>query len=301
MLIAQYKFFYAEALVGVGRYQEALANYDEIEKNYTHLRDKAAALLGMGNVYRYYLHDMDSARYYYTEITDRFRQGFPYIKSMMELAHLHVVDGNLEQAKQAYETLSDVKLNRDYLEFISYMLAMISFFDKDFASAELGFRKLIEEYPRGYYVNDALMHSLIIGENALGAAPALESFADAEYFEERLMPDSVENRLVRIREMDYSPIFGLASYRLAEFYVQQGDTASALTLIGEMENKYAEDYYYPYCLKLKGDLYAVDEKMRDGAVAIYKELLEKYGMYPFIGEVRDTIQRLEGYHPPDQS
>ncbi|MBN2227184.1 MAG: hypothetical protein JW763_07445 [candidate division Zixibacteria bacterium] len=300
-LISQYKFFYAEALVGTGRYQEALTNFNEIEKNYTHLRDKAEALLGIANVFRYFLHELDSARYYYTEITSRFKQGVPYIRSILELANLHVAEGDLAQARQSYETLAAMQLNQDILEYVSYMLAMIHFYEKDFASAELGFRKLIEDYPRGYYVNDALMHSLIIGENALGAASALEDFADAEYFEERLMPDSVENRLMRIREMDYSAVFGLASYRLAEFYVQKGDTSSALTLIAEMEDKYTEDYYFPYCLKLKGDIYAADEKMRNDAVTVYTELLERYGMYPFIGEVRDSLQRLDGYHPPGQS
>jgi len=300
-VISQYKFFYAEALAGVGRYRDALMHYNEIEKTYTHLRDKAAALLEMGNIHRYHLHEVDSARHYYREITNRFHQGVPYIKAMLELANLHVVDGNLEKARQSYEALSNIQLNRDYLEYISYMLAMIHFFEKNFAEAEMGFRKLIEDYPRGYYVNDALMHSLIIGENALGAAPALESFADAEYFAERLMPDSVEHRLVRIRELDYSPILGLTGYRLATFYLQSSDTSTALAIIKDMEDNYAEDYYFPYCLKLKGDIYAADETMRESAIEIYRVLLEKYGMYPFIGEVRDTLQRLKGYQPPGHS
>ncbi|UCD16688.1 MAG: hypothetical protein JSV44_09530 [Candidatus Zixiibacteriota bacterium] len=299
--ISQYRFFYAEALVGLGQYDQALTQYTNIADSSPNLRDKVEALLAIGDIYRYNYRSHDSARVFYNRILSESRIGNAHLKALMELAQLHLVEGNLDQAKQAFEELAESRIDAETLEYFDYTLALIDFYRHEFAEAELGFRKVMANYPRGFYVNDALMHSLVIGENALGASEALISFADAEFFEVRLMPDSAESRLKLIRQLPFSPLFGLASYRLAEHYLNRPDTAGALAVIADIEANHADDYYYPYCLKLKGDIYFATRLRHEAASEIYRTLLENYNMYPFIGEIRDKLQRLEGYRVPGQS
>jgi len=286
-----YKFLYADALVGLGHYDSAMTLYTDLANNDISKRNRLEALLNIGNLYRYYFLNYDSAAYYYRQIAGTYR-GMISIQALFELAELYLVRGELQAAGEAFKSLKTKKLTELQGETADFKLAMISFLGQDYPGAEMLFRKHIESYPRGFYVNDALMFSLIIGENVMSSPDALRAYADMEFFKVRLMPDSVENRLISIWKMPYSALTGLTGWKLAQFYSELSDTAQAFDIISDMETNHVDDYYYPYCLKLKGDICYLSELL-ERAGEIYRMILEDYGTYPFIGEVRDRLQVLE--------
>jgi len=290
-----YTFYYAEALQNLGRSHEAIDVYEKIERESPRAREKAEALFYIGNVYRYFLKDYDSARVYYDSTLHTY--GFSTIKMMtsLELAGLYLVEGKLDRAKEEYEKLLGEKILQEKQERISYSLAMIELFKKNYVEADILFRKLISDFPRGVYLNDAIIMSLLIRESAEMHPNALNEYADAIYYEVKLMPDSVETMLKSVIERGETPLLGTAMYRLAANYSNHGETSKALSVIGEMGEKYPEDYFYPFCLKIKGDIYIQEEETRAEGVAIYKTILEEYGNYPFVGEVREKLQKLTGY------
>ncbi|UCD93725.1 MAG: tetratricopeptide repeat protein [Candidatus Zixiibacteriota bacterium] len=296
-LISEYKFFYGEALYRTGRYHDAVAVYDFIYNNYPQARDKALALLEMGRIYRYGLNDFDSARVYYDSVVNSYNISPAHNAAWTEIAGLHLVRGKLDSAETVYRKLDKWSHSDQSREIVAYNLGMIDFYRKNFDDADLAFRKLMTDFPRGFYVNDALINSLIIRESKEVYAEPLSLYAEALYFGARLMPDSVRSRLETIIERRQSPLIGLSTYKLAGFYSGLGDTVSALQTISRMEENHRDDYFYPYALKLKGDILRQDPAGREQAGQIYKELLEKYDSYPFIGEIRETLQQLDMVQP----
>ncbi len=295
---SDYRFYYGEALVGTGKYRDAMANYEYIIKQYPQTRDKAEALLNIGNIYRYNLRIYDSARIYYDSVAGSF-QFAPYLyDAPLEIAKLQVVEGKLDSASDIFQRLRGIMPVAEEKEFIDYSLAMIQFYRHQYRDADLGFRKLMTDYPRGFYVNDALINSLVISDAAESFPEILAAYADALLYESRLIPDSVESKMKFIISQGDSPLTGLAFYKLSQHYLDAGFPEKALTTIEEMEKVDSTDHFYPYCLKLKGDIYFGMAEKKKEAAEIYKTILEKYGDFPFNGEVREKLQLLEGYRLP---
>jgi tetratricopeptide (TPR) repeat protein len=154
------------------------------------------------------------------------------------------------------------------------------------------------DYPRGFYFNDAIINTLVISEAVMASPELLDLYSQAQYFDARLMPDSVEARYKAILAAGNSSMLGLTAYRLASFYIAGGRSEEALGVNGEIEKFYADNYFYPYCLKLKGDILFAQSERRGEAAELYRLILEKYSTYPFTGEVREKLQILEGYRVP---
>ncbi len=293
MPFADYKFYYAEALVGLGMFDDALVVFNDVFENSPNHRDKAEALLSIGNLYRYHMENYDSARVYYDKAAKSYSVTHTNNRAYHEIALLYLVEGKLDSAETVLSDLSARFSNDvDKQEEVAFQLAMIKFYRKEFEQADFLFRKLIASYPRGYYVNDALINSLIIGESQLGYEDVLSMYAEALYYDIRLMPDSVGAKYISIINMGVTPLIGLSSFKLASFYADRADTLSAMKTIEAMESGYSDDYFYPYSLKLKADILFNKSEIKE-AVEIYRSLLENYNNYPFTGAVRSRLQAID--------
>jgi TolA-binding protein len=291
-----YKFYYAIALAGVGRYDEALRVYDDIYATYPTRRDKAEALLHIGHIYRYDLKDYEAARMFYDSVAHYYLITPINLEAWYEIGLLHLVKADLDSAAKIFGQLVEEYRAIEDKERVEYQLAMIQFYRKDFEEANLAFRRLIAQYPHGYYVNDALINSLIISEAQLTFPDALADYTEAIYCRARLKPDSMATKFGQIIDQGLSTLVGLATYRLAEYRVETADTAAAMALIDNMENLYPDDYFYPYCLKMKGDI-RKHQGDNEAASQIYRLILEKYNRYPFTGDVRTRLQEIEARIP----
>ncbi|MFH2035389.1 MAG: tetratricopeptide repeat protein [Candidatus Zixiibacteriota bacterium] len=289
---ADYKFYYGEALIGLDRYDEALKIYQEIFNTFLHPKDKAEALLYIGNLYRYNILNYDSAKVYYDKIVDAYVIEPWYSQANYQNILLNIVQGDLTSAESGLIRLANKYKENDSKEMVDYQLAMIYFYQLDFEKANLAFRKIIATYPRGFYVNDALINSLIITENMLEFPEVLSNYATALYFTARLMADSVEQKYSEIINREWTPLTGASVLKLAELYASQNDTVKALDMADFMESKYAEDYFFPFILKLKADI-LLKNKNREMATELYHRLLENYSGYPFSAEIREIMQEIQ--------
>ena len=295
--ISQYKFYYAEALEGVARYREAIDVYHEIIETYPINRDKARATLAIGNIYRYNMSQYDTALIYYDSAAWSYNIGPTRFSARMELARLNILKGQLDSAAIGFSGLLIDGDAEERREMISYNLAMILFYQEKFGEADMAFRKIISDFPRGYYTNDAIINSLIIREAQSANPKALHLYAEAIYFGARLLPDSLVERYKEIISRGPSSLTGLAMLRLSEHYFKTHNTPSALDVIDQMARDYTEDYFFPYALKLKGEILSKNPDKQDEAAEIYRDLLQNYGNYPFIGEIREALQNIENTRP----
>jgi predicted negative regulator of RcsB-dependent stress response len=151
---------------------------------------------------------------------------------------------------------------------------------------------MMTDYPRGFYVNDALQLLLVMDE--AGDTPALlGDWSRALEFSERRMPDSLEAQLNRIADNNNPTLADIALYRLAQLSLEQLDSTEAVAYIDTLTARFPESYYMPFGLKLKGDMYLTDPARLEEGREIYRRLLEEYDSYPFASEVRQKLRELE--------
>ncbi|MDF1545144.1 MAG: tetratricopeptide repeat protein [bacterium] len=289
-------FIYAGALAEAARYDEAISVYDTIFASLPRPQDKASALFEIGRIYANRMDDCDRALMMYDSIIASFPAGIGYVDALLARPDCYIRLGEYDKAREDFGKLRLRQLDENRREAIEYNLALIDFFEKKFDSCQVAFRKLMLDFPSGYYVNDALRLLMVINE-AEGDNDLLYLYSSAEMFKKRGMPDSTKNRYEALtrsinRVLADNALFGLINLSMAE-----GDTVSALSSVKKLAEEFPESYYLPYGLKLQADIWWLDEARRVEAAQEYRSLLEEYPDYPFVSKVRERLREIETGRP----
>ena len=283
---------YAEALTHTGRLEDALAVYRAIDSNAVNGNIHAEALYDMGDIYLNYLNDYPTALKYFDSVTARYPQGMGYLLSMRGKPFCYLRMGRLDDAREQFGQLLNHRLNDDMQEEGRYYVGLIDFFEHEFDTAQVAFKKLTIDYPRGFFVNDALELMMMITE-AKNSPDLLSSYADALMYAQQRLPDSTLKNLESIVEADNKTLADVALFKLATLELERADSTQALEYVEKLVSGFPESYYLPYGLKMKADVLLQREGKTEEAKAIYRQLLETYPNYPFISEVRKKMRELE--------
>jgi len=289
-------FQYANALARLGRGEEAIAAYEELHNSCKRDRCQADALFGGAVVYFDLLEDYETALIYFDSIVNRYPQGLTYLNARKAIPHCHLRAGKLTEAREELTELERFDFGEDVEEEIAYYLGLIDFFENEYDSASLAFRKLMLDYPRGFYFNDALQLVLLITEGA-EAESSLNKLACALFFEQRRMYDSTRTNLISLVERESAPLGDIALYRLGNMEMGLADSSAAMKAYERLIDGYPESYYTPYGMKICADMLVVTTDGVEESRQIYRTLLEAYPDYPFAAEVREKLRELETTQP----
>lgn len=284
-------FGYAEALTHLGEYEKALTVYDSAFVLYNNRRDRGDALYNIGLLYFEHLNDYNKAYIYFDSVLNGYRNGISFYNSLIFAPRALLSQGKLDEATNKFKRATAEQLSTDNKEEIDYYLSLIQFFKKDYDSSQAGFNKLLVDYPKGYFVNDALKLIMLI-DDAGDNREILYDYSNALLFEQKNQPDSTIYYLDKVAKTSQPGLADLALYRLMSAYLAQSDTTSVLSTIERVEAEFPESYYRPFCIKTKADIY-LEQKKVEPASELYKKLLLEYPNYPFISEVRDILRGLE--------
>ena len=282
-------FIYAEALIQLLKFEDAVAVFDTIFLEAKSKREKADALYHIGKVYQENLFKFDKALIYYDSVKTSFPLGLSYLNTMVAVPYCYLQQGKLQKADREYSELLSRRLNTDIKEKVAYYLALIKFYNKQVDSSRTAFSKLMIDFPKGYFVNDALEIMKIIDEGK-DAPVVLYDYSNALFFETQHKPDSQMAKLDQVAINESKVLADLALYKLYQLTMSQADTLRSIEYIDQLTEKFPESYYVPYGLKQKADMYNVDEKKADEAIEIYRHLLETFPDYPFISEIRTILR-----------
>ena len=285
-------FRYARSLTEIGRTGDAMDVYDRIITTHPDSQQEANALWEMGWIYYHYLNDCSSALAFFDSVVSRQPRGMSYLNARKSIPYCYLRLGKLKDAEKGFENLSRLKINDDIAEEIDYNLALVKFFQKQHDSAEVALRKLIVDYPRGFYVNDALQLVLLFSE-AEGAEELLYDYSNALFFEQCWMYDSARVQLERIAGAGNRALADVALFRLSELELNRQDTLEALGFVDRLCEEFPDSYYVPYAMKAKADVLVHDDSRQEEALALYRRLLEDFPNCPFISEVRQRLRELE--------
>jgi tetratricopeptide (TPR) repeat protein len=289
---AEVAFDYARALAELDRAPEAATVYSSLFEKTPLEQTKADALYGLGVLYYQFLGDYDQAIVYFDSVVHHYPRGrgYLYARKATPICHLH--QGRLEEARKKFSDLSQSRLPGEMAEEVNYMLGLVSFFDKQFDSAETAFRRLTVNYPTGFYVNDALQLILAITEAATNEA-ALEAYSEARYLMYRGQVAAARTRYYDMADASTTVLGDLALYQIIELELAQADSTAALKAIERLTEDYAESYYTPLGIKTKADLLSQTADGQVEARELYRMLLDAYPDYPFVREVRLKLRYLD--------
>ena len=282
----------ADALAQLGRAPEAIAAYERVFEGAAQPRTRGDALCGIGEVYFETLQDFATARLYFDSVVAHYPRGFSFLNARKNIPHCYLREGNLARARQEFAALSGMRQLEDFQEEMTYYLALTAFFENKYDSADAGLRKLMVDYPRGFYVNDALGLVLLI-EEAQGDNNLLACFAEALYFREQDRLDSTRARLTAVAEAGNQALADVALYRLAQLDLDVQDSTAAMISIDRLIADFPDSYYLPYGMKIKADMLMSGKQGAEEARGLYRRLLEVYPDYPFASEVREKLRKLE--------
>ena len=284
-------FTYTEALVQTSRYDSAIALYHRIIDISPSANDKADALFQVGHVFSEHLNDCRTAIAVYDSVTTKYRRGFGYINALRDIPLCYIRLGELPAAEQAYQRLAAQKLNDDINEEVLFHQGLIRFFEMDFDTAQAHFNKLVVDFPRGLYVNDALRILMTVTE-AEGNDTLLHDYSNAMYFQRQRNEDSARVRYEQLVEASSKALADISLLTLAEMDLARKDTTAALARVERLMKDFPESYYVPFGVKIKADLLIQKPTTYDEAVALYRQLLQAYPNFPESSEVRRILKLL---------
>ncbi len=285
-------YYYADALTHLGEYEKAITVYDTIVSKFPRPQDKAEAVYRIGKIYSDNTQDYSKALIMFDSVTSNYKSGMGFIRAKMATPECYLKLGELKNANKGYLSLLNSRLDENMKEEVEYNLALIKLFEKQYDSSEVAFQKLMLDYPRGFYVNDALQILLIISE-ADKNGELLYLYSNALLFDIRKMPDSTRNKLESLANHSHKALADIALYKLSNLNLNEADTTKALVYVKRLEDEFPQSYYLPYALKKKADVLFKDEKKQEEAKSIYRNLLENHPNYPFISQVRKFLRKID--------
>jgi len=299
-LVTSVRFYQAQSLLRSGDVEGAIAMYNRILKIDPSRSDKAEAAYAIGDMYLNQLNRPDSARALFRIVTNKYPAGVAFWKARFAQFQLDVIDGDLVKARQAIRQLAEMRQTEDQGEKVLYYQARMDLIEGKVDSADVELKRVIERYPKGYYVNDALKTLMIIQQGSEANPELLKLYSQSELYRERRMKDSLTVTLDKLASHADTTLADIAILELGKIYLADSDTARALEYFNMINEQYPGSYFAPYANKFKADIYFQDVSRRTQALAIYRSLLKEYKTYPFAAEVRENLRSVGESPNPDE-
>ena len=285
-------FIYADALVRLGRYDQAIAIYDSAYAFSERINDQVHALYSIGLTYLEGLAQYDRAAVYFDSVEVMYTAHPSYNLALVARPQCYLRQGDLERASSEFEKVLARNLKPDLVEQVKFNLALIHFYQKRIDSCKAALTKLTVDFPRGMYFNDAVRLLFTI-ERVRGDTQLLYDYSNAMLFEHRALIDSAVEKLGLIAGQSDHVLADVALYELAHISLDAGDSSQAINYIDSLTERFADSYYLPYGLKLKADIFSDQPEMVERAAEIYRRILEDYPNFPFASAVRQKMRQLE--------
>ncbi len=301
-LVTTVRFYRAQALLRSGALREAISAYRLILDKDPSRGDKAEAAFAIGEIYSDKLQLPDSAKAMFELVTTKYPSGVAFWKAKFALFQIDIIDGKMQKARRAIHQLAQMRQTEDQGEKVLYYQARMNLIEGKIDSADVEYKRIIERYPKGYYVNNALRTLMIFQQGGEADPELMKLYSKSELYRERRMQDSLASVLEKLAHHEDTTLADIAILELGKIYLQQSDTARALEYFNMVSEQYPGSYFAPYASKYKADIYFQDESRRNQGVAIYRSLLKEYRTYPFAAELRQNLRDIgESTQPNDKN
>lgn len=282
-------------LAAMDNYEEALGAYQELIRRHPTSRESAEALYARGEIYFLQLNHVDSALVAYRILAADTGEKSRYRDAVFRIGDCLAVKGDVEGARYEYQKMARGGGPEEVREKAAYKLAELSLLEGKFQEAKEEFEQLVRTFPQGFYVNDALVQSIILEENLSENEEALMAYVEGmrlgfqRHYQQALLAFQ--------RTLDQFSSSGLGDDVLMQIALLReniGQHREALADLQKLLAEYPKSRLCPEAQRRIGEIYEIRLKDLPMAVEAYEQILSKYPRYLFHDEVRKKVRRLRG-------
>ncbi|HEX2897292.1 MAG TPA: tetratricopeptide repeat protein, partial [candidate division Zixibacteria bacterium] len=223
----EFYYRYAEALEELGNYDRAIKVYDTIFATFPRQEDRAESAYRIGRIYLDRLNNPSVALTYFDSVVKNFQLGFAYNSANLSIPRAYLQMGDLKRSRQEHQRIRTTRHNPEVSEELDFNMALLDLFEHSYDSCGLALKRLMVDFPQGYYINDAVQLSFVISQ-AGDAKELLDSYAGALLAQKMKLYDSTISRFVSLADDENKALADIALYRLAEIVLAKGDSTGAV-------------------------------------------------------------------------
>lgn len=290
----------ANAQEHAGQYEQAMQTYRRLERS-RYPRARSEALYRIGLIYLDVLKKPDKALPLFERLS-RYPRTSPYVlKGFLKTAECFVVMGDLKRAKEVYEQIVRDKMGKEKRDEILFRAAEVAYLEGHFEEAVERCEALVKRFPKGKFVNDALMLITFIDEHR-SSPEALEKFALSVLRGRQKKPEEALELLEQLRTDFPAPSFhDDVLLSIGRLKAEQGNVLGAIQTYRDLVAAHPDSRLAPEAQKRIGELY--EERLKDmkQAMQAYEAVLTQYPDSVLADEVRRRLGELRKRVPTSET
>jgi tetratricopeptide (TPR) repeat protein len=281
----------ASSFAGLERYTDALSAYQKLAQDFPIREIQARAYFEIGNIYLDYLNKKDQAILSYGKILPLKETTF-YPGTLIKLGEIYLLENQPDSALAHYEKSLKDPLAQPVYEELCFRLADAYFYKGDLEqSAEL-YQKIINEFPKGMFMNNSLERLNLIKDNLDMNRPFLKDFSKALLLEYQGNLSEAEKLFEKIAQAKVSTLSDAALMERSSLLRKKKDFKSSILEYQSLSDRSPQSTYLPLALKSIGDIYMQDLKDIPKARETYELFLKKFPTSLYVQEVREKLKAL---------
>lgn len=290
-------FVLARAELGLGHADVAVGMLKQLAFQMPDGPERSHVEFEIGEIYRLETQRMDSARVYFQHVAAQGDRTPKRTAALIRLGDLDVYFGELAAADSSYRAAQAARPNQDESEEIAFRIAELRLFSKEYDGCATDLKGLVQRFPRGLYVNDALELKVLLTDSKDAMNWSLDRYAAGLYAWRRGMTDSA---LVSFGQIVADSANKLASYglfQIAAIHTARTTPSEAVADYHSLIARYRDSHLVPRAWAAIGALYEGPLADRQQARAAYQTIIMEYKDSPLVEDARLHLQKLDVPQP----
>jgi tetratricopeptide (TPR) repeat protein len=281
----------ANSLTGLKRFEDAVKVFNEIIGDERKTNETILACYNIGEIKYKELNKAEDAFPWYQRVL-AFPGSSVYPDALVRLGDCWMSMGELDSAFFWFtEILANPKA-QEKKEEIRFKLAEIDFYKGEFKSAQEKYKKIVIDFPKGFYVNNSLERISILGENMEANPLALLVFSQAIF--EEVKGESEKSISLFEKLIGSQDPFLSDDSKLQIGYVlrKKGEFKNSILRLEELIKDYPQSPFCALAQKVIGDIYYYNLKDLENAEKAYLSVLKNFSSSLFVEEARVNLKKI---------
>lgn len=286
------QLFHARALIAGGFADTALTILTKVAALFDRNERQAELYTQIGDVYLDSRPNLDSAEHFYRLALNVGSRQDNRLKAALRLGDCRVRRGDLDGADSAYAVSGELRLSPTQAEKVMFKRAELLFFSQQFDSLSTVLKVLLEKYPKGFFINDAIILSLRVSENREPFDWSLKKFSIAALNRRQNRLDSATTYYWQLAADSTNGLADDALLELGRSYAQAGQPDSSVLAYQYLTDRYPKGFLTPAALTEQGVVYATLLGQPEKAGLAFRRVLADYPHSPYLEEARRRLREL---------
>jgi len=293
-VVIEARFLLAQVYRGAGQPKSAADVYERIAGETRNPSDRSRAELGRAEILLDDIGDAEGAIPILRRLADTESAPEKAREIRFILARAYLVAGRLEEASQEHEAIYASADDDAVRERAIFGKATVLFYSGDPDGALAEYRRIVDQFPHGRYLNDALSQSIFISENRDAGDGPLQEFAQILLLLERKAYDKGRAKIEELLDaLVVAEIRDDLVWQLGRIEEEEGRYRKAIEVFEGLARDFPESRLAERARIHIGDIYSFRLGDIPSGIEQYNAFLVNYPQSVFSEEVKRKKREVE--------